>query len=174
MNSLINRIAEYAYHTNSLDGYTMQEAEGQTRETLKTDPAAVLRFLQDAAADGDTEAAELLAGLKIALKHAHNRKKEEIKMKNYNLHRETFRGLESWTWGAEGTVYHAPIHDGGLWKEAPDGVCVDPDGSKHTAYTPKQIQGTCQYSACETYSGMLRKIKRESEYAEYNRFISKH
>lgn len=56
MTDLINRIAECVYHLSSLDGYTLQEAEEQTRETLKTDPGAVLSFLQDAAADGDTEA----------------------------------------------------------------------------------------------------------------------
>lgn len=96
-------------------------------------------------------------------------------MKSYNLHKEAFRGLESWTWEADGITYHAPIHDGGLWKDAPDGVWVDPDGSKHTAYIPKQIRGTCDYAACETYSGMLRKIKREyAEDEEYNRFISQH
>lgn len=70
--NLSNCIAESVYHLCSLDGYTMQEAEEQTREALKTDPHAVLIFLQDAATDGDTEAAELLADLKTALKHAHN------------------------------------------------------------------------------------------------------
>lgn len=72
MTDLINRIAEYAYHTSSLDGYTVQEAEELTREALKTDPRAVLRFLRDAAADGDTEAAELLKDLKTVPNHAHN------------------------------------------------------------------------------------------------------
>lgn len=96
-------------------------------------------------------------------------------MRTYNLRKETFMNRDAWTWEIDGTTYHAPIHGGGLWKDAPNGVCVDPDGSKHAAYMPKQIRGTCQYSACATYSGMLRKIKREySENAEYSRFIYEH
>lgn len=72
MTDMINRIAECVYHLSSLDGYTLQETEKQTRETLETDPVAVLCFLQDAAADGDADAEKLIAELKNALKHAHN------------------------------------------------------------------------------------------------------
>ncbi len=95
-------------------------------------------------------------------------------MKSYNLHKEIFMGHDAWTWEVDGTTYHAPSY-GGLWKDVSNGIWVYPNGTKEMETIPKQIRGTCDYTACETYSGMLRKIKREyAEDEEYNRFISQH